>query len=934
MAEPRYVAGIDLGTSNSAVAYAAISKGGSAPVRDFSTLQIERVGQSSPRALLPSFIYLPTDAETASGGLKLEFQSEQGPIAGEYARKQGSRVPGRVVSSAKSWLCHAGVDRTAAILPWGASAEVKKLSPVHASALLLRHIRDTWDYEHPGEPLADQDVVITVPASFDEVARSLTVQAAKEAGLEKFTLLEEPQAAFYDFTSRHRKDLAEALRTIRLALVVDVGGGTTDFTLVQVASTPEGPIMRRIAVGDHLILGGDNMDSTLARRLEEKLLATGKKLNATQWSQLVQVARSAKETLLGENPPPQINVAIAGEGSKLLGSALSASLLKQEAEELILHGFFTDSGPEAMPRKSSRSAIQELGLPYVQDPSITHHLAAFLRKHAEAGFQALGIEGPDETSLPRPDAILLNGGVFNSASIARRLVAIVSRWWPGNPEIPLLEHDSLDLAVARGAAYYGLVRRGMGQKIGGGAARAFYIGLGSNKNSDGESALCVIPRGMEEGESVELTERNFQLMLGKPVQFPIYSTTSDRVDRAGDVVKLTEELNPLPPIHTILKSPRERVEKIPVHLRAKLTEIGTLELWCVSREADQQWRLEFELRGSAGESEMVVTESMPAHFAEARQWIEHIFGNKPISISPKGPPPPRDVKQLWASLERTLGPRESWPVPVLRELWGALIAGAAKRRRSADHEKVWLQLTGFVLRPGYGYPLDEWRCEETFKIFSEKVEFHKEKPIWNEFWVMWRRIAGGLSEARQLEMWNYLRPVLEQRVPVKPPKNIQRVKGVQPDGYEEMVRTAASLENVSPAEKTWLGDLIISRLREQPISGGPWLWTLGRLGTRVPIRGSSHHVVAPQVAAGWIHRLTSDFNKLDGVAFAVTQMARFAGDRARDLTENQRSQALQFLETKNVSPAWVKMVRELVRLEKADESRVLGDTLPAGLQLV
>jgi hypothetical protein len=475
----------------------------------------------------------------------------------------------------------------------------------------------------------------------------------------------------------------------------------------------------------------------------------------------------------------------------------------------------------------------------------------------------------------------------------------------------------------------------MGQKIGGGAAHAFYIGLGSaRKGESEESALCVAPRGMEEGETVELAQRDFQLMLGKPVQFPIFTTTSDRVDRAGDIVQITEEFNPLPPIHTILKSSREKVEKIPVHLRAKLTEIGTLELWCMSKEGEQQWRLEFELRGAAsGEGEMVVTESMPAHFTEARQWVEHIFGNKPISVSPKSSPPPKDVRQLWASLERTLGPRDSWAMPVLRELWSALIAGAAKRRRSPDHEKVWFQLTGFCLRPGYGYPLDEWRCEETFKHFGEKVEFHKEKPIWNEYWIMWRRISGGLTEARQVEIFAGIKPFLEQRVPLKAPKNSARIKGIQPEGTEEMTRVAASLENIPHTEKTWLGDLIMARLREQRSSGGPWLWALARLGARAPVRGSSHQVVPPQIAAGWIHRLIAEAGTLDGVAFPVAQMARFTGDRSRDLTENQRASAAEFLKAQNASPAWIQMTLQVVALEQADAARVLGDTLPAGLQL-
>ena len=394
---------------------------------------------------------------------------------------------------------------------------------------------EAWNYEHPGSPIASQEVVITVPASFDEAARSLTVTAARQAGVEKFTLVEEPQAAFYDFTARHRRKLAEALAGMRLVLVVDVGGGTSDFTLVQVGASAEGPLMRRIAVGEHLILGGDNMDASLSRRAEERL--GSRKLSATQWNQLLQAARQAKETLLSESAAEQFNLSIVSEGSRLIGGSISTHITRSEAVQLVLDGFFPPCAPTDAPQRTARVALQELGLPYAQDPAITRHLAAFLRTHAEAGFAALGMAETNSATrppLPRPDAILLNGGVFNSRQIAERLVKVVSSWWPEQPPIALLEHSSLELAVARGAAYYGLVRRGMGRRISGGAAHALFIGM-EKIGSQQPMALCVIPRGREEGESV-LMDRVFSLTIGKPVQFPLYSTSSDRVEKAGEVV--------------------------------------------------------------------------------------------------------------------------------------------------------------------------------------------------------------------------------------------------------------------------------------------------------------------------------------------------------------------------------------------------------------
>lgn len=849
-------------------------------------------------------------------------------VVGELARWQGARVPGRLVASAKSWLCHPGVDRSAPILPWGAPADVTKLSPVDASALLLQHMARAWDAAHPGAPLARQEVVVTVPASFDEAARALTVSAIRNAGIDKFTLLEEPQAAFYDFTARHRASLSRTLEGVRLVLVVDVGGGTTDFTLVHVGVSPEGPVMKRLAVGEHLMLGGDNMDAALAKKIEEKVAASGKKLSAAQWTQLVVATRSAKEALLSDSPPEKHGVSVVAEGSKLLGGAVTAELLREEAHAAVLDGFFPRVSSDEAPRRSARMGIQELGLPYAQDPSVTRHLAAFLREHAAAGHAALGTgeEAPAST-LPRPDAILLNGGVFNSPQIAARLVDTVSSWWPSSPRIKLLEHSSLELAVARGAAYYGLVRKGFGLKIGGGAARAFYVGLRNEVEGGKTSAVCLIPRGFEEGLSVDLGERPFTLTLGKPVQFPLFSSSSDRIDKPGDLIDVTgEQFRPLPPIHTILKSQTGKAGDVPVHLTASLTEIGTLELFCVSNSSDDRWRLEFELRGTGKAGAVTVTESMPARFSNAVEEVVRIYGNKPLPVEA------RDVKNLFRTLEKQLGSKDAWRLPLLREMWSALFAGATKRRRSADHERVFFQLLGYSLRPGFGYPLDAWRSEESFRLFKELLTFHQDKANWLEFWIAWRRISGGLSESAQRELYEYLRPHLERRVPPNAPKPKEKLKGVQPEGLEEMVKCAASLEHLNAHEKQELGNWVAHRV--QPGVGGPWTWALGRLGARVPLYGSSHRVVGPEVAEMWVMKLLElGLGKIDGAPFAAMQLARRTGDRTRDIDEALRVRTLDALKAAKAPERWQELVREVVTLEAQDEARALGDTLPAGLQL-
>jgi hypothetical protein len=527
----------------------------------------------------------------------------------------------------------------------------------------------------------------------------------------------------------------------------------------------------------------------------------------------------------------------------------------------------------------------------------------------------------------------LNGGVFNSESITRRLVEVISAWWPEQEAIPLLSHDSLDLAVARGAAFYGLARRGLGRRIGGGSAHALFVGL-EKPGADEPMALCVIPRGQEEGEIVDLGARVFHLSVGRPVRFPLYSTPADRIEKSGDVVAVTEELHALAPIHTLLKGSGSSSGNVPVHLRAILTEIGTLELWCVSNTSKERWRLEFELRGDSAQKAVVVTESMPASFGEARHCIEKLFAGKGGS-GHRGETKDatfKQVKQLWASLEQILGPRDEWRLAVLRELWSVLLANAGRRRRSAEHERIFFQLLGYTLRPGFGYPLDDWRCEQCARLFVENVQFHSEKAVWKEFWVFWRRIAGGLTPQRQEEIWAYLEPSLAARVPARPAKQFVRTKGVQPEGIDEMARLAAGLEHVEWQQKHRLGEWIYSRFAQPEKASGPWSWALGRLGARTPIYGSIHQVVPPDQIMNWIDGLLKpEIVQVEGALFALAQLARLTGDRTRDVPEGLRKSVLRALESANASPSWQRMVREIVPLEAADKARALGDTLPVGL---
>ena len=777
-------------------------------------------------------------------------------------------------------------------------------------------------------------MALTVPASFDEGARALTLKAARDSGLPKLHLLEEPQAAFYDWTRCHRESLAAALGGARIVLVVDVGGGTTDLTLIHASVPAEGsqeaPVLRRLAVGDHLLLGGDNMDIALARKAEGSL---GAKLDPGQYGALVQAARAAKELLLSVKSPEQTSVAVPGRGSRLIGGTLSAQLGRDEARALLLDGFFPAVEASAAPARASRTAgLAELGLPYAADPAITRHVAAFLQRHvrtvAEAlhGPQAAGAPPagsvpsaavPATATAPIVDAVLYNGGALAPALLADRLTAIIDSWRaPGLPPLVRLQNDAPDLAVARGAAYYGLVRRGLGLRIGGGSPRTYYVGVGGGASAQ---AVCVVPRGAAEGQELEVPERRFGLVLGTPVRFRLFAASEYRPDKPGDLVAASDEgLAELPPLQTVV----EGQGTAQVALKAALTEIGTLELWAAA-SADARWKLEFQLRGSGARSdEHAVTGALPKTIEQARELIALVYGKKAQPVAG------RDVKDLWRNLEKTLGDRAGWTAATSRDLWGTLWAGAQKRRRTADHERLFFALAGFTLRPGFGAPLDGWRVEQSFGLFGPGLQHHKEAAVWAAWWIFWRRLAAGLGEAEHRALFEAIAPHLR-------PPEAKRVAnpGKKPPGLavDEMVRLLGALERLPVATKVEAGAWLLHRVRSGQPAGA--LWALGRLGARVPVAGAAHHAVPPEIASAWIEELLLlDFKQHDDAAFAVAQIGRVSGDRARDLDEPLRLRAADRLARAGAEQQ-ARSVREALHLSEREEQRVFGESLPLGLHL-
>ena len=612
MSEARYAVGIDLGTTHCVMSYVDLSLSDREEVVQevVSIPQLTGPGTVEERPALPSFLYLPHPDELASGDLTLPWTPQPPFALGELARHLGSNTPIRLVSSAKSWLCHPGVDRRAPILPVEAAEDIARVSPLQASTHYLEHLRDAWNHGHPYDPLHQQDVIITVPASFDPAARELTAEAAKAAGIEHFILLEEPQAALYSWIQASRGKWRKEVKVGDIILVVDLGGGTTDLSLIAVTEQDGSLELNRVAVGDHILLGGDNMDLALAHVVRAKLAREGKTLDLWQLQALTHGCRGAKETLLADPGVEAVPVVVPSRGSKLIGGTLRTELTSEEVHQTLVEGFFPRVAASDRPATRARTALTKLGLPYAQDAAATRHLAAFLGRQLNAtsdleGFDSAAVEG---ASFLHPTAVLFNGGVFKAGPLAERILGVLNSWLENEqaPPARLLSGANLDLAVARGAAYYGHARRGRGVRIRGGIAKTYYVGVESAMPAvpgmePPIQALCVAPFGMEEGTAAALPEQEVGLVVGEEVRFRFFGSSVRREDTVGTVLEFwaPDELEELEEIMATLPTDEHAAgEVVPVRLHAVVTEVGTLRLEAVPRDGDRSWKVEFDVRGT------------------------------------------------------------------------------------------------------------------------------------------------------------------------------------------------------------------------------------------------------------------------------------------------------------------------------------------------
>jgi molecular chaperone DnaK (HSP70) len=914
MVDPKFSIGIDLGTTNCAMAFAPLNEGDSQSEM-FSIPQWETTTALSESLTLPSFLYLPPEAEAAQM-LGNELSGREW-ISGRFARKKASESPNRVAHSAKSWLCHHAVDRSAPFLPWRTD-EIpfeKRISPIQASALLLEYLRGVWDarFSSQAARFLDQEVTITVPASFDAAAQGLTLEASKQAKFpENVRLLEEPQAAFYRWLERHSS--ADALQLSDAGpghvLVIDVGGGTSDFSLFKITSQRDTslPHIKRIAVSDHLLLGGDNIDLALAHHIQSRL--GNVELSPTQWNFLVAQCRDLKERCLASAAAEQFTVSVPSQGSSLLGKTLTAHIRREEIESIVLEGFFPECEASDEPART-QGGLREWALPYAADSAVTRYLAEFLRDR------------------PQVDAILFNGGSLQPEVLRLRLQKQIAKWQRSDkPKI--LENPEPDLAVARGAARFGRLVHRKVERIEANSARAIYLEVQHRDTKGGPALVCILPRDAAPEEEFQVSQPGLELRLNHPVRFQPYYSTRENADEPGSLVPLNErDFQRLPALQTIAKLTGRRSDlgsdRLPVRLSAKMNELGLLRVACVSVDprAEQSWPLEFNLRPHEVDRD-------PEQGTRVR--ISGIDADRlnaacdRITTSFSQPLNKRDklsATNLLKSLEQILRmPKANWNWILIRELWTSLHAQASSRKESIEHEETWLILAGFFLRPGFGAEGDAVRIDQLWKIHLDGLAYPG-KRIQSQQYILWRRVAGGLSDERQ-------RIIIE---PELPKLNIQK------SAAPELIRLAGALERIGEEIKIDLLNGFLERARElaeRKQHSAPYLVSLGLLLNRAPLYAEIESVLAPH----WVEKAYDNLSDLDwaepeliDIQNLFLRAARVVDDPDLDVPKSVRERIAWKLEKSGVAPVKVERIRRFVPVERAERAGLFGESLPPGLVL-
>lgn len=862
--DSRYIIGIDLGTTNSAVSYVDTSSESvrGLYVQQFQIPQVVSKERSESHATLPSCCFLPIEGEWC---------------VGRIAEHLGQKTPTRLVQSAKSWLSNSAAKRQERILP-PEGREEDRLKPVEAVTKVLAHLRNAWNKVMAKDPeweMERSQVVLTIPASFDEVARNLTLEAAQRAGLVSVKLLEEPQAAFYQWILQNEGRFEKELQVGDCILVVDIGGGTSDFSLISVEEKGDKLHFKRIFVGRHLLLGGENMDNALCYHLGKDL-----ELDTSQWLQLKLGARRAKEQILsGEKEKVQFVIQRGGSG--VVGGSISLELKRQDVDLLLTEGFFAKLPLEEALKLNKGSGVKKLGLPFEDEPSMTKHLASFLER------------ARTKTDAPLPTHILFNGGTMKPAVFQERVADSIADWY-GIDRPKVLYSQSLDLAVSRGASYYGRVQRGLGVSIAGGSSSAFYVGISQEGE---ERALTLLPKGADTGTAFE-PETVFALTPNQPVTFPFFSSEVRYADQSGDLVPIDfEELHPMPPLQTVLRLGK-RDQPIPVKLAATLTEVGTCELTLHSQETSHVWTLAFQVRGDEVErAQDEVLEHDVTH--KACGLIRTLYDPKNTSLKPG---------KIIGALEEVVGrSRQDFPPSLLRRLFKVLMEVADKRFLSIPHEARFWNLAGYFLRPGFGYPLDDHRVKEVWRVLLGDLAKSKPAQVEIQRLIALRRIAGGLSKGQQCQVM---------------PAGFEKAKTAEERYlYAEKVRCMGAFERVDLKTKLKVAAQLLQRLNTPEE-----LWALGRIGARHLVAGSLADVVPRALVAEWVAKLIK-LPVSKEIQLTLSLLARRSDHMEVNLPKALITSVIE------AYPDLEKPLTEVVPLSHAEEAKVFADQLPHGLSL-
>lgn len=938
--------GIDLGTTNSALSFTRLDD-------EYAVSEVFDIPQwMSPTSVgnastLPSFLYLPTSAE--SGHFGAEPEAAPNWVVGKFSRSQAADLPGRVAHSAKSWLCHHAVDRSAPFLPWASDelTEEEKVSPIHASALILGALRSAWNvaFEELGAQgqFDAQQVTITVPASFDSAAQKLTLEAAELAGFPAgVQLIEEPQAAFYRWLERFptrdelNKRLPELGQRDHFVLIVDVGGGTSDFSLfkLQLDDDQAVPSIERVAVSDHILLGGDNVDLALAHMLAGRMgdpdVDADEKLSSKQWHYLVARCRDLKENALkseGEEDE-EFPISIPGRGANLLAGTMTARLKRSELSALLLDGFFPQCPADQAPARSE-SALKEWGLPFASDSAVTHYLADFLN------------------GQPQVDAVIFNGGALYPKPLRDRLIETIGSWQDGKAPA-LLNNPEPDLAVARGAARYGWLTHRKEQRIEAGAARTLYLEVAGENKGDPPSLLCLLARGTQPEELVTVEREGLKLRVNQPVRFRTFYSTKRSRDKPGAVISMEQgKFHPLPSLQTIARVSKNQANasggQLPVKLATRLNALGLLQVSCVSTlpAVEKEWPLEFNLRqsvssGSSGSGSGFVrqdeddarNEGKEGTMPEGDTGVSDKEMGTAIAVIRKvfretekaGKQRKLTLAWLQKELQKALGgvPKHEWNWVLIRSLWPVLEECQEGRKISADHEETWLSFAGYILRPGFGADLDELRMEELWQLRQEGLAFPG-KRIRLQDYILWRRVSGGLSRERQEAVLQEAMPVLRQQK--NPPA--------------ELIRMAGALERVGQGLKRELIDMFLGKaveLAKQEAYADPYFVSLTLLLNRAPLYAGPESVVPPElVAEAFAACEKLRWDKITELQTLFLRAARIVDNPHLDLDASLRKKIVSKLNKADVAPIRQIPLKEFVPIEKSDRISLFGESLPAGI---